>query len=187
MNTLLDTVANSLADQRKKDSAEYRRLLLANNPADAAKLKKIMSDRSITPTQAADDQRILRQATNLEAQADAFTPEMGEQHEAAWGTLKRHDEESETLARDREAERRRLAVEAELLTTRRDTARDAGRRLEQLRQEHRDLFGLPAREPEAEPDLVSHGFAILPSPPESEREKASRRPVPFAPYSEVIA
>ncbi len=180
MNSVLNTVATFFAKRTKENKTEYREILLRDDPSDAEALRKIMGDEGITPTQLADDQRIFRQAADLETQTADWTPELDGQHDAAWKTLNEHTAESDRIAAEREAERRRLAVDAERLSSQQDRCRDAGRKLKALQLEHAELFGLPTVERAPVPDLTSHaGFAILPNPPETEREKANRRPIPL--------
>jgi hypothetical protein len=185
--SLIEAIQQESQEAHAKALDVYRETLQRDadpKPGDAKKLREAMATLGYGPDRLAADLATLRQAVSLEREAAGFTPELDEQHNAAWALLTSHNAESERIAAEREAERVHLNVEADRLSNRRDAARNAASKLTELKAANAALFGLQPQ-PKAEPDLVSHasGFAILPSPLETESEKANRRPVPFAPYS----
>ena len=175
MSGLLDTVATTVAEQKAENKTRYREILLRDDPADAKALRRIMGDEGITPEQLTVDQGILRKAESLAAEAAGETPEFTAALEKACQTLREFNAETERIAVERERERQRLDIEADRKLTRRDTMRDAGRKLAELQRQHGALFGL-SPEPEVKSSF-SQTFNVMPDPPEDAATIRNRQPV----------
>lgn len=178
MSSLIDLVQEQTQTEHDEALVSYRSILGRNDnpkPTDGKELRRAMMILGFDADRLSSDLATLRQAANLERESVAFTPAHAGQHDAAWSALTEHNAETERLAREREGERVRLDVEADLLSNRQTQARDAGRRLTELRRQHRDLFGL-SPEPEVKAEF-SQTHNRISDPPESTEGIRSRQPI----------
>ena len=164
--SLIDLVQQENQEARDKALGVYRETLQRDadpKPGDAKRLQAAMATLGYGPDRLAADLAVLRRAESLTADAAANTSELIEQLDQAWAALTAHIAGSERIAADRETERVKLHIAADRLTNRQTVARDAAGKLKTLQGEHRDLFGLPALEPEAAP-VFSQTYNVMPSP-----------------------